>query len=176
MSTQHVFDLTVSDVDRGVYETRTLDVARHPSESLEYLVTRVLAFALELEEGLVFSRGLCVPDEPALWSRDLTGALRAWIEVGVPAAERLHKATKASPRVVVYAYKPGSLRALDGARVHAPERVTVVELDRALISSIAERLARRTRLAVSVTEGELYVDVEGASLSAPVRRGSLAPG
>ena len=78
-STVHVFDLSVSDVDRGVYESVSLKVARHPSETAEYMLTRVLAYALELQEGLAFSAGLAAADEPALWVRDLQGTLQAWI-------------------------------------------------------------------------------------------------
>ncbi|MDP6945710.1 MAG: YaeQ family protein, partial [Myxococcota bacterium] len=64
------FTITVSDVDRGIYDTLDLRAAQHPSETDEYLLTRVIAHALELDDGLAFSRGLCVPDEPALWAHD----------------------------------------------------------------------------------------------------------
>src|SRR4051812_40807911 len=104
-ATIYNFDVQLSDVDRHVYETLSLRVARHPSETEEYLVTRVLAYCLEYAEGITFSKGLTDPDEPAVVVRDLTGALRVWIEVGSPDAERLHKASKASPRVVVYTHK-----------------------------------------------------------------------
>lgn len=165
-STVYVFELTVSDVDRGVYETVTLKVARHPSETLEYLVTRVLAYALELEDGLAFTHGLGSADEPALWNRDLTGQLRAWIEVGTPDAARLHKATKACGRVVVYCHKDmyPYLKGLSGTPIHAPERVKIVPVDRAFVAALAEKVDRRTTMAVSVTEGQVYVDVGGASL------------
>lgn len=167
-STVHVFDLTLSDVDRGVYESLSLKVAQHPSESDAYLVARVLAYALEYEEGIAFTHGLCVADEPAVWVRSLSDELRAWIEVGTPSVERLHKASKAADRVVVYCHKDVEhyLRGLAGQRVHAPDRVTIVELDRTVIDGIAQRLERRTTLAVSVSDGQLYVDVDGESLSA----------
>ena len=80
-------------------------MARDPSESEEHLVARVLAYALEFTEGIAFSRGLSEPEEPTIAVRDLTGALRAWIEVGTPEAARLHKAGKAAPRVAVYTHK-----------------------------------------------------------------------
>ena len=95
----------LSDVDRGVYESLALVARQAPSESEEYLVTRVLAYCLEYSEGIAFSRGLAEPDEPPLAVRDLTGALQAWIEIGAPDAARLHKAAKAAPRVVVYTHK-----------------------------------------------------------------------
>ncbi len=171
-STVHVFDLSVSDVDRGCYETLSLKVARHPSESSEYMLTRVLAYALELRDGLVFTQGLSVADEPALWVRDLTGQLRAWIEVGMPEGPRLHKATKACDVVTVYCHKDTAhyLRTLTGQKVHAPERITIVELDRRFIADVAAKVEKRTTIALSVTEGEMYVDIGGASFTAPLVR------
>ena len=92
-ATIYNFDIDLADSDRGVYETLALRVARHPSESEDYLLTRVLAYAMEFGDGIEFSAGgLSTPDEPAITIRDLTGALRAWIEVGTPDAERLHRA------------------------------------------------------------------------------------
>src|SRR3954468_20360569 len=99
------FEIALSDTDRGVYETLDWRVAQHPSESERYLVARVLARALEHAEGLEFSKGGVSDDtEPALVQRDLRGDLRAWIEIGSPTPERLHKATKACARVAVYAW------------------------------------------------------------------------
>ncbi|MGH8766458.1 MAG: YaeQ family protein, partial [Burkholderiales bacterium] len=89
-ATIHHFDIRLSDVDRGVYETLALKVARHPSEAEDYLLARVLAYCLEYTEGIAFSRGLSDPDEPPIAVRDLTGVLRAWIELGAPDAARLH--------------------------------------------------------------------------------------
>lgn len=174
-ATVHVFDLSVSDVDRGVYETVSLKVARHPSETAEFLLTRVLAFALELQEGLAFGGGLSATEEPALWVRDLTGQVQAWIEVGTPDAPRLHKATKAVERVVVYCHKdPGPwLRTLAGQKIHAPERLRIVELDRRFVAAAAERVEKRTALSVSVTEGELYLDIGGVALSTTLRTVAL---
>ena len=171
-ATVHVFDLTLSDVDRGVYESLTLKVARHPSESAEYLFTRVLAYALELREGLAFTQGLSVADEPALWVRDLTGQLQAWIEVGTPDATRLHKATKACAQVAVYCHKDAALylRGLVGQKVHAPERVAIFEVDRALVAAASAKVEKRTTLSISVTEGQLYVDIGGESLTGAVTR------
>ncbi len=88
-------------MDRAVYETLSLKAAKHPSETEEHLATRVLAYCLEFTEGIAFSRGLFDPDEPAIAVRDLTGAYRAWIDIGAPDADRLHKAGKVAPRVAV---------------------------------------------------------------------------
>ena len=93
-ATIYNFDVELSDTDRHVYETLALRVARHPSESEEYLVARVIAYLLEFTEGIEFSRGVSTPDEPTIAVRDLTGTLKAWIDVGTPDAGRLHKASK----------------------------------------------------------------------------------
>ena len=87
-STLYNFDIDLADSDRGVYETLALRVARHPSESEDYLVARVLAYAMEYTEGIEFSSGgLSSPDDPALVVRDLTGTVRSWIEIGTPNAD-----------------------------------------------------------------------------------------
>lgn len=174
-STQHVFDIALSDVDRGVYEQLHLKVARHPSESEAYLVSRILAYALEFQEGLAFSSGLSVADEPALWVRDLTEQLQAWVEVGTPDGPRLHKASKACKRVVVYCHKDLGvyMRGLAGQKVHAPERVSIVPLDRRFVESVAAKVERRTTMSVSVNEGELYVDIGGESYTMALERHPL---
>jgi uncharacterized protein YaeQ len=174
-STIHNFEIELADVDRGVYESLALKVARHPSETEEYLVTRVLAYCLELTEGLAFSKGLAEPDEPALSVRDLTGALTAWIEVGVPDADRLHKATKLAPRVAVYTQKESRhlLRRLAGERIHRVEELELYALDRGLLAGLAARLERRMQLGVSVTGRHLFVTIGGTTLDGAVERLSL---
>src|SRR5688500_12908182 len=133
-ATIYNFDIQLSDVDRGVYEPISVRVARHPSETEEYLLTRVLAYCLEYAEGIAFSKGLAEPDEPAISIRDLTGALRAWIEVGTPDAARLHKASKAAPRVAVYMHKDPTnfVRQLAGERIHRADALEVLAIDRQL--------------------------------------------
>jgi uncharacterized protein YaeQ len=171
-ATIHHFTIRLSDVDRGVYETLELKAAKHPSESDEYLVTRVLAYCLEYAEGIAFSRGLSEPDEPPLAVRDLTGALKAWIEIGSPDAARLHRAAKAAPRVAVYTHKDPAqlLRSLDGERIHRAETLELYSLGRELVANLAKRLARRNDLDLSVTDRHLYVTIGGETLSGEVER------
>lgn len=164
----HSFEITVSDVDRGFYDTLSAQVARHPSESPEYFVTRVLAWALEHQEGITFSHGLHAADEPALWVHDLTGQLRVVIEVGAPDVARLHKATKAADQVIVWCHKdaPNWRASLVGQKVYAPEKVTIVDVPRALVAWLGERLDRRNVWELSVTEGELFAQVGGETTTA----------
>jgi uncharacterized protein YaeQ len=124
-STVFTFDIDLSDSDRHVYESLTLRVARHPSESDEFLIARVLAYCLEYQDGIEFSRGLCDADDPPISVRDLTGAMRAWIDVGTPSSERLHRASKAAPRVVVYIHKEYAqwLAGIAAAQIHRAEQL-----------------------------------------------------
>lgn len=162
-STVYSFDIDLADAERGVYETFDLRVARHPSESEEFLFTRVLAYALEYEPGLAFSAGLCAPDEPALWVRDATGALRAWIEVGAPDAPRLHRASKACPRVAIYNHKDVTqwLARLAGERIHRAADIAVWALDRVLVRDLCTRLERRTSFSLTVSEELVPNDARG---------------
>ena len=177
-ATVYTFDIQLSHVDRHVYESLALRVARHPSETPEYLLTRVLAYCLEYREGLAFSRGLAEPDEPALAVRDLTGALQAWIEVGAPDAARLHRASKAAPRVAVYTHHDPERvrRAVAGERIHRAEAVELYAVDRALLAELAARLDRRMAFALSVTDGHLYVTLGDETLTGEVVRHPLVGG
>ena len=177
-ATIYAFDVQLADADRGVYETLALRVARHPSETEESLVTRVLAYCLEYVDGIAFSNGLAEPDEPALAVRDLTGGMRVWIDVGAPAATRMHRAGKAAKRVVVYTHKdPGMvLRQWAGERIHRAAELELYSLDAALLAGLVARLQRRTAFTLSVTGGHLYVTlgdevVEGAVERHPVPTG-----
>jgi len=104
-ATIYNFEINLSHPDRGVYESLSLRVACQPSETPEYLLTRVLAYCLEFTEGISFGKGLAEPNEPALSVRDLTGAVKVWVDVGAPDAARLHKSSQAASRVLVYTHK-----------------------------------------------------------------------
>lgn len=175
-ATVHVFTVRLSHVDRGVYETLELRVARHPSETAEFLVTRVLAYCLEYREGIAFSKGLSDPDEPAIVVRDLTGALKGWIEVGLPEAARLHKAAKAAEYVAVYPSKDPApwLARLSGERIHRIDQIAVQMIDPALLETLVARLDRRLEFDLSVSEGMLYVSMGEETLTGGVQQLDLA--
>ena len=174
-ATIHVFTVRLSHVDRGVYETLELRLARHPSESAEYLVTRLLAYCLEYREGIAFSKGLSDPDEPAIVVRDLTGALKGWIEVGLPEAPRLHKGAKAAEYVAVYPTRDPAtwLARLAGERIHRAEQIAVQVIDAALVSTLAARLEKRMEFDLSVSEGVLYLSLGEETLTGSLRRLNL---
>jgi uncharacterized protein YaeQ len=175
-STVYNFDIDLADSDRSVYESLSLRVARHPSESEEYLVARLLAYCLEYTEGIEFSRGLCDPNDPAIAVRDLTGALQAWIDIGSPDAARLHKAAKLAPRVAVYTHKDVAqlLRNLRGERIHHAEALEIHAIDRALIALVAARLDRRMAFSMSVHDREIYVSIGADTVSGGVVRHAIA--
>src|SRR5215213_1989199 len=166
-ATIYNFDIDLADADRGVYETLALRVARHPSESEDYLLTRVLAYALEYEDGIGFSRGLSDPEEPAISSRDETGTLRAWVDIGSPEAARLHKASKASPRVAVYMHKDIDqlLAKLQGEHIHRADAIEFYAMDRELLIALAAKLQRRMTFDLSIVERTLYVTLRDQTLT-----------
>lgn len=167
-ATLYSFDVSLSDVDRGVYELLAIKAACHPSESEEYLLTRVLAYCLEYTEGIAFSKGgISDPDDPALMVKDLTGAWKSWIEIGSPDAARLHQASKASPRVALYTHKEPRLllRNYEGQKIHKAEKVELYAVDRELLAALVSHLDRRNTWTLSVTDGQLFLDVGGESYS-----------
>ena len=172
----YTVDVALSDVDRGVYESLSIKAACHPSETEEYFATRILAYCLEYKEGISFSKGLSEPDVPAISVRDLTGALTAWIEIGSPDAARLHKASKASPRVAVYTHKEPRLflRAYEGERIHKAEAIELYAMDRELLAEFVSRLDRRVKFAMTVTDGQLFLDFGDDSIHGAVERLTLA--
>lgn len=175
-ATIYNFDIQLSDVDRNVYETLALRAAQHPSETAEYLATRVLAYCLEYTDGVAFGKGLAEPDEPAITVRDLTGALRGWIEVGSPDADRLHRASKAAPRVAVYTVRDAAqlVRQLAGSRIHRAESIEIYGIARPLLDGLVAHLERRTAFEIAVTDRHLYLTVGGETLDGTVERHTLA--
>ncbi len=171
-ATIYNFDVQLADVDRGVYETLAFKAAQQPSETGEYLLSRVLAYCLEFAEGIAFSKGIAEPDVPALAVRDLTGALKVWIDVGLPDAARLHKASKASPRVAIYTHRdPVRLVAqLAGEKIHRAADVELYGLSRDLIDGLVARLDRRNSWEMSITDRHVYVAVQGVTIEGDVVR------
>ena len=169
-ATIHTFAVQLADVDRGVYEELALRVARHPSETESYMMTRVLAYCLEYEEGIVFSDGISSTDEPAVLVRDLTGALIAWIEVGAPDADRLHHGSKLAERTVVYTHRdPTKVMApWAGKRIHRSDAIVLHSFDPGFIDAAVTAVERRNTMTVSITERELYLDLNGTSMSTTI--------
>src|SRR6267154_3527187 len=171
-ATIYVFKIDLADSDRGVYQPLELRLARHPSETEDHLLTRLLAYCLEYTEGIAFSNGLFESDQPTIAVRDLTGALRAWIDVGAPEAARLHRAAKLAPRVAIYTNKDAvQLAARLGAeRIHRVEAMELYAVDRDWLASLAARLKRRMELTLTVAEKNLYLSMGDETLAGVIER------
>jgi uncharacterized protein YaeQ len=170
-STVYNFEISLSDTDRGVYETLPLRVALHPSESMEHMLTRILAYCLEYQDGITFSKGgLSDGDQPALSVNHPDGRLRAWIDIGLPDSDRLNRASKAAERVTVYTHRdPVTLqRQTAGQRIHRVEEITVFAIDRRLLEQLVPLIDRRTKMEVTVTGGQLYITTGGQALTGEV--------
>lgn len=175
-ATVYTVDVSLSNLDRGVYEQLSIKAARHPSESEEYFLTRLLAYCLEYQEGIAFSKGgISDPDDPPIMVKDLSGAWKAWVEIGSPDAARLHQASKASPRVALYSHKEPRilLRGYEGQRIHKAEQIELFAMDRELLGALAGHLDRRIAWTLSFTEGQIFLDVNGESLSGTIKRLAL---
>lgn len=165
------FAVQLADVDRGVYDDVTLRAARHPSETLAYLMTRVLAYCLEYEEGIAFSEGISsTATEPAVLVRDLTGKLTGWIEVGAPDAERLHFGSKLADRTAIYTHRDPDkvIAAWSGKRIHQLEQIALYSFDPGFVDAAATALERRNTLTVTRSDGQLYLDLNGVTLSSVI--------
>jgi uncharacterized protein YaeQ len=169
-ATIYNFETELADIDRGVYQTLALRMARHPSETLEFMLTRLLAYCLEYTEGIEFTEGVSAGDAPAVLVRDMTGRVTAWIEVGMPDASRVHRGSKLAGRAAVYTHRNvvKVLEGLNGKQVHRAAEIPVYEFSDGFVDEVAPVLQRRDRLSLSITERQLYIDVSGRTFSTSV--------
>lgn len=160
--------IVLSDVDRERYERLQVTVARHPSETAERLVARLLAYALCYEEGVVFTKGIAAGDEPDLWLKGPDGRVRLWIEVGLPEPERLRKSARHAERVILFTCGNNRLR---WEHEHLPRlsqtgNLTIYGLDTLLLQGLVDRLERGIDWALTISGGTLYLTVAGTTLEA----------
>lgn len=170
-STIHVFSMSLSDIDRNVYEELEIRVAQHPSESADYLVMRVLAYCLEYREGISFSKGgVSDREEPTLYAKDLTGAYTLWVEIGSPSAERLHLAAKSAPRVALYCHRDPHLLPykLRGSVIHRSSEISAYTLERPFIDALVKQLQRRMSLTLTISGQQLYCSILSETFESPL--------
>lgn len=177
-STVYHFSIDLSDTDRGVYESFKLPTALHPSESLEFMIARVVAFSLEYGEGISFSPGIGATEDPAIAIKGFDGSYKAWIEVGAPNAERLHRAAKVAQRVAVYCHRSAEVvyQQLSGAATYRGEEVAFFSFDEGFISSLVKTLDRRNEMTISRSDGTVYAQCNGQHLSSALRERHLSGG
>jgi uncharacterized protein YaeQ len=151
-------DLQISDMDRHYYGDHALIIARHPSETDERMMVRLLAFALHAHEALSFGKGLSADDEPDLWQKDLTGAIDLWIEVGQPDEKRILKACGRAAQVVVYSYSGTSNIWWNqiGGKVARARNLRVVDLPSSASLALAALAERTMRLQCTVQDGQIW--------------------
>jgi uncharacterized protein YaeQ len=170
------FQVELSDVDRGLYETLDFRAARHPSESSAYLVSRTLAYCLSYEEGIGFSKaGVSSTDEPPVVVRDPTGRLLSWIDVGSPAAERLHKAAKACARVAVFTSSDLVVlrRAARSGVVYDAARIAIWTFAAGFVERLEPYFERHAAFGLVRSEGHLYFTSKGASFDGALSSSNL---
>jgi uncharacterized protein YaeQ len=167
-ATIHKAELSISDMDRHYYATHPLTLARHPSETEERMMARLLAFALYADERLEFGRGLSDTDEPALWRKAYTDEIELWIDVGLPDEARLRKACHQSRQVVVLAYGG---RAVDlwwekaAGALARHDNLNVLAIDDADMRSLVALCERSMRLQCLIQDGELQLIAGDATLA-----------
>jgi uncharacterized protein YaeQ len=159
-STIYRADLSIADIDRNYYADHALTIARHPSETEERLMVRLLAFAVFAGDDLVFGRGLSTDDEPDLWRRDLTGLIELWIDVGLPEEKWLRKACGRSRQVVVVAY--GAAKADQWWKRNASalgrlDNLAVLAVPQASASALAALADRSMRVDVTIQESQIWL-------------------
>lgn len=175
-STVYHFAIDLSDMDRAVYEAFKVPVALHPSESVEFMLTRVLAYSLEYKEGICFSSaGIGSSDEPAISIKGFDGRCHAWIEIGAPDSERLHKAAKIAQRVAVYCHRSAVLvhAQLLEKRIFRGEEISFYSFADAFIGDLCAALDRRNEMSVSRSDQSIYVTLNGRSFSSAIMEKNL---
>ena len=149
-------ELHIADLDRHYYHDHSLTVARHPSETDERLMVRLLAFALNAGDDLAFGKGLSTDDEPALWRKDLTGAVELWIDVGQPDEKDIRKACNRAGHVIVYSYGARTAEVWwqrNHTKLERLKNLTVIELPAEATQALAGLAQRTMRLQCTVQDG-----------------------
>jgi uncharacterized protein YaeQ len=168
-------DLQIADMDRNYYGNPTLTIARHPSETDERMMIRVLAFALHAHEALSFGKGLSSDDEPDLWQKDLTGAIELWIEVGQPDEKRLLKACGRSAQVIVYSYSGTNNVWWNqiGSKVERAKNLCVINVPSSSSLALAKLAQRTMQLQCTIQDGQIWMS--GGDETVPIELSMLKP-
>lgn len=174
-ATIHTLSIQLSDSDRGVYQDLELRVARHPSETAPFMLARILAYCLEYQDGIVMTAGIAAVDEPAVLVRDLTGQLTAWIEVGAPDADRVHRGSKLAKRCALYSHRDPTplLQVFAGQKIHRAADIPLYSFDRDFMNQASSAITRRCAISLSVTGRHIYMTVDGKDFDSPIEEQRL---
>ncbi len=157
-------DLQIADMDRHYYADHALTIARHPSETDERMMARVLMYALNAQEGIAFTKGLFDVDEPEVWVKDLTGEIRLWIDIGQPDEVRLRKACGRAGQVIVLCYSSSCeiwWKQIED-KLSRLKNLTVLQLPAQTSQALAALAARTMQLQCMVQDGEVWMSTEAA--------------
>jgi uncharacterized protein YaeQ len=168
-------DLQIADMDRHYYADHALTIARHPSETDERMMARVLMYALNAQEGIAFTRGLSEVDEPEVWVKDLTGDIRLWIDIGQPDETRLRKACSRAAQVIVLCYSSSCeiwWKQIEN-KLTRLKNLTVMQLPAETSQALAAMAARSMQLQCMVQDDEVWMSTEAARV--PVKLNLLKP-
>lgn len=160
-------DLQISDMDRNYYANHNLTIARHPSETDERMMIRILAFALNASDDLVLAKGISDSDEPDLWEKDLTGGVLRWIEVGLPDEKRIRKACGVSRSVFVYPYSGNSADMWweqNKRHLEKLDKLTVINIPQESTTALGKLAQRSMHLQCTIQDGEVWFTDSDTSL------------
>lgn len=162
-STIHKVELSVSDMDRNYYETHKLTVAKHPSETDERLMVRLLAFALNAHDQLELTKGLSTDDEPDVWQKSLSGELELWVALGLPSEKVIRQSCSKSNQVVVYSYG-GSTAEIWWRKVQKSstrfDNLQVVNISENETDQLAKAASRSMKIQVNIQDGDVMFSVD----------------
>ncbi|CAN1535126.1 YaeQ [Burkholderiaceae bacterium] len=162
-ATIHKVELHISDADRNYYASHSLTLAKHPSETDERMMARVIAFSLQAQDNLVFSKGLSDTDEPDIWVKDLTDAIQLWIEIGQPEERRILKACGRSDQVIIFCYGGQTSKIWWQGIQHKVARaqnLRVIALPKEAIETLGKWVERGMTMHVNVEDGEMLISTE----------------
>jgi uncharacterized protein YaeQ len=153
-------ELQISDMDRGYYASHQLTIAQHPSETLQRMMLRILAFALNATPELAFTKGISTDDEPALWQKSLSDEIELWIDLGTPDERRIRKGSNRAKQVIVYSY--GERSAPEWwktvkAKLSRFNNVTVYYIDDNILEALEQMVRRTMQIQTTMQDGELWL-------------------
>lgn len=170
-STIYKATIQLADIDRGIYETLQATVARHPSETEERLVARLLAYVLFFDPELAFTKGISAVDEPDLWLKGPDDRVLLWVEVGIPESDRIMKASRHTEQVALVAC--GKTFA-NWEQQHLPKlmgisNLTLIHFDQSFINRLTAKLDRSINWEVTINDGNMYLNVGDETFETPLQ-------
>lgn len=153
-------NLNIADMDRHYYSDHVLTIARHPSETDERMMVRLLAFALHAHDDLLFGKGLSTDDEPDLWQKDLTGVIELWIDMGLPDEKRIRKACGCARHVIIYSYGAGGADMWweqNSKKLNRLDNLSVFNLPVETSAALAKLASRNMQLQCTIQDGQIWL-------------------